>query len=73
MEQEEEQKPFIYIELDVEAAGDPKVSSNLPTELAIAYLELAKQKMFAQFYGAVNQKRAQEAVRKPNILIPKMT
>ena len=65
----EEQVPFILINLDMEAAGDPMIRSNLSPSDIVMILELAKQKAFAQYFGAVQQIRAQAALKKPDLTI----
>lgn len=63
---ETQEQPIIQIV--VSEIGDPDIATNMPIHFAIAFLELAKQKLFAQFYGAVNQERAKQAALKPDIV-----
>lgn len=73
MEPEEgQQKAFIQIVLDEDLGGDPEIFSNLPIPVALGYLALAQQKLFAQFYGAVNQIRAEQMAKKPDISIARI-
>ncbi len=67
--QEEQQVPFIQIVLDETLGGDPNIISNLPIPIVLGCLELVKQKLFAQFYGQVNQLRAEQMARKPDIAV----
>lgn len=65
-EQEAAVGPFILVTIDT-PTGDPQVEYNIPVDAAIAFMTLAQQKLIAQFYGLVNQHKAQEAAKKPQI------
>lgn len=70
--QQEEQKAFIQIILNEELGGDPEIFSNLPIPLVLGYMAIAQQKLFAQYYGAINQLRAEQAAKKPDISIARI-
>ena len=67
----EETLPGILVTID--AIGDVNFSANnedISLPLAIAMMELAKQKMMAIFFQGVNQEKARAAATKPTLLVP---